>query len=470
MNTSIRILIALVLLPIAVFSQTKASRLAVAWEKFRSDPQLKYAGFSLTVVDVKSGEPVFSANGTMGLAPASTLKTVTSATAMYILGQNYRYQTALLATALPDAAGTLTGDLLISGTGDPTLGSPRYAETSESRVLANWLTAVKAAGIKRITGRIIGDDRLFGTQTVPGGWTWNDIGNYYGAGASALSWRENQFDLVFEPGSRQGDPVRSVRTEPAMPFLRLIDEVKTGPAGSGDGVVAYSSPYQSVVFLRGTHGIDLKKKIGAAVPDPAYDAAFRLKSVLDGAGIPAQTATSVALELQQGRSVPLATQQIATHQSPELSRIIYWLNQKSVNLYGELLLRTLALNQGKEPTFRNGANLIVDFWNQKLGIDKNALNIGDGSGLSPENRVTTLAMAQILAAAGKESWFAGFYESLPVNNDTRMKSGSIADVLAYAGYQPAAPGMLAFSVIVNNYNGSTAGIKQKIFTLLDAMK
>jgi D-alanyl-D-alanine carboxypeptidase/D-alanyl-D-alanine-endopeptidase (penicillin-binding protein 4) len=458
-------------LPGGLSAQTLTSRLMSAWQKFEHDPQLKYAGFSLTVVDCRTGEVLFSKNGTTGLAPASTLKTITSATAYYKLGPGYRYTTSLAWTGTLNAEGTLNGDLLIKGAGDPTLGSPRYPETTEEHVLREWVAAVKAAGIKRIDGRILGDDRLFGTESIPGGWIWSDMGNYYGAGAPSLTWRENQFDMVFEPASRPGEPVRSVKTDPAFPFLRLVNEVITGIAGSGDGVIAYSAPYQPLIYLRGTHGIDLKKRIGASVPDPALDAAFRLKEALSRQSVSSGEVSTTRLEQLAGRPVSATVHPLPDpHISPPLEQIIYWLNQKSINLYAELLLRQLALTTGKEPTFSNGVNVITDFWNSKLGIDKNALRILDGSGLSPENRVTTTAIATILSSVQSEPWFPGYYESLPINNGLHMKSGSIQNTLAYAGYLPSGSGMLAFSIIVNNYNGSTPGIRQKMFNLLGTIK
>jgi D-alanyl-D-alanine carboxypeptidase/D-alanyl-D-alanine-endopeptidase (penicillin-binding protein 4) len=99
------------------------------------------------------------------------------------------------------------------------------------------------------------------------------------------------------------------------------------------------------------------------------------------------------------------------------------------------------------------------------------MNIYDGSGLSPANRITTLAMAQVLHSIKKESWFAGFYESLPVYNDMKMKSGSISDVIAYTGYQISSNGTpLVFSFMINNYNGSSSTVRQKMFSVLNTLK
>ncbi|RZL32213.1 MAG: D-alanyl-D-alanine carboxypeptidase/D-alanyl-D-alanine-endopeptidase, partial [Pedobacter sp.] len=140
----------------------------------------------------------------------------------------------------------------------------------------------------------------------------------------------------------------------------------------------------------------------------------------------------------------------------------------SVNLYGEQLLKTIAWKTGKTPSTKSGAAAVINYWGKK-GIDKNALNILDGSGLSPGTRVTTSAMANILFQAQKENWFAPFYDSLPENNGMKLKSGSINDVSAYAGYYTDSKGNKYIAVInINNYNGS--GISKKLFKVLDALK
>lgn len=451
-------------------AQTLTQNIQTAYNNLETDPQLKYASASLTVLNAKTGEVVFSKNGNLGLASASTLKTVTSATAFHILGADFKYQTAFGYSGTI-VNGILNGNLIITGAGDPTLGSDRYADTKESVILSKWIEAIRKAGIKKINGSVIADDRLFGTQTLPIGWIWQDIGNYYGAGPSSLTWRENQFDIIFAPSTRVGEPTSIVKTNPRMPYLQLINEVKTGKPGSGDNVYAYSAPYTNIVYLRGTYGIDLHKTISASVPDPAFEAAFRLDDTLKSVGISIESSPTTMRKLSADKKPfsPLATT-LATHNSPALAQIVYWFNQKSINLYGEHLIKTIALKQGKEATTEQGVEVVKAFWNNKLGVDVNAMNMVDGSGLSPATRITTSAIAQILASVKTEQWFSNYYESLPVYNNMKMKSGSISNVLAYAGYQNSGGVPLTFSFIINNYNGSSSAIKQKMFKVLDVLK
>ncbi|MFM6976508.1 MAG: D-alanyl-D-alanine carboxypeptidase/D-alanyl-D-alanine-endopeptidase [Sphingobacteriaceae bacterium] len=458
---------------LAAGAQTRmVKKIQLAYERLAIDAQMAYASASLTVLDAETGALVFSKNGSQGLAPASTLKTVTSATAFHLLGADFAFETSLAYTGTLSPNGILNGDVVILGNGDPSLGSWRYEQTKTELILKNWLNAIKKLGIKSITGKIIGDDRVFGTQIIPDGWIWQDIGNYYGGGASALSWRENQFDVYLKPGAKVGDPVSVQRVFPAMPYLKLVNEVSTGVAGSGDKVFAYAAPYSDLIYLRGTYAIDLAKPVSPSIPDPAFDAAFRLADTLKTSGIAVQQGFTTWRRLTLDPAWTAGEYHIiSSSRSPNLNELVYWFNRKSINLYGENLLKTFALKQGKPAESGEGAQVLKAFWKQKLGIDPNSINITDGSGLSPADRITTLTMARILQSVRKEPWFNAYYESLPVYNDMKMKSGSIADVLAYAGYQTNAAGhKLVFSFIINNYNGSTSAIRQKMFKVLDELK
>ena len=460
----------LLLIAASVSAQTLQSKLQVVFGRLRADSQCRYASVSLTVLDAQTGEQVFAANQYMGLATASTLKTITTITAFNLLGKDFRYQTQFGYNGTISSDGTLTGDVIIKGAGDPTLGSWRYEETRENHVLSLMVTALQKAGIKKINGYIIGDDSIFGSQSIPDGWIWQDLGNYYGAGTSGLCWRENSFDIKLQTGSIDS-PIKLSREVPAMPYLDFKSELLNAPAGTGDEAYAYLPVDSKTMYLRGSYAIDqAKQSISGALPDPAYDAAFRLTDTLKRLGIlvsndPESTSTLKEKNLQS----PQIANNLTTILSPPLSKIIYWLNQRSINLYAEQLLKTLAWKAGREVTTANGVEILQNFWKAK-GIDINSLNITDGSGLSPADRVTTLTMATILQSAKKEGWFPDFYESLPVYNNMKMKSGSIRNVLTYAGYQTHDGRELCFSIMVNNYNGSSRTIREKMFRVLDELK
>jgi D-alanyl-D-alanine carboxypeptidase/D-alanyl-D-alanine-endopeptidase (penicillin-binding protein 4) len=451
-------------------AQTLKQDLQTAFNRLQQDTQCRYASISLTVIDAATGQTVFTANPNMGLAPASTLKTVTSITAFNLLGADFKFETQLGYTGTIDATGTLNGDIIIKGGGDPTLGSPRYPAQKEAAVLARMIAALQQAGIKQINGRVIGDDSIFDTQAIPDGWIWQDLGNYYGAGASGLCWRENIFDIHYETGT-VGSPVKITRSVPAMPYFDFKSEVTTSAAGSGDKSYAYLPVGNKSMYIRGSYATDkAKKSISVALPDPAFDAAWRLTDTLKRLGISvSREPESIITLTAKAQQAPTLGTTLTTLSSPELSKIVYWLNKESINLYAEQMLKMLAIKTGKPVSTNSGVQALQSFWKVR-GIDTRSLNIYDGSGLSPADRVTTSTMAHILQTAVSQPWFTAFYDSLPLYNNMHMKSGTIADVVAYAGYQTHAGRRLCFSAIINNYNGSTTAVRQKLFKVLDELK
>jgi len=267
------------------FAQSLQQNLQTAFGKLQADSQFMYASVSLTVLDAKTGEQVFAVNPYLGLATASTLKTITSITAFNLLGKDFQYQTKFGYNGVISANGTLNGDIIIKGAGDPTLGSSRYEETKENRILNLMVDALQKVGIKKINGRVIADDSLFGSQAIPDGWIWQDVGNYYGAGTSGLCWRENAFDIKLKTGS-VNSLIEIGREVPAMPYLNFKSELLNASVNTGDEAYAYLPVNGKTMYVRGTYAIDqTKKSISAALPDPAYDAAFRLTDTLKRLGI-----------------------------------------------------------------------------------------------------------------------------------------------------------------------------------------
>lgn len=461
----LRILI-LIFTPLQVLPQTLTQKIKLKYQNFASLPNLKNASYSLSVLNAQTGKIVFSANQNLGLAPASTLKTITSVTALQLLGTNFTFKTQVAYTG-EIVNHILNGNLIITGNGDPTLGSNRWNKTNKPNILQTILNAVEAVGIKHINGKIIANDMVWDTQSLPDGWLWQDIGNYYGAQTSALCWAENMFELNVLPGKKIKSPV-IITKNLAYPFLKIENEVLTGQAQSGDNVYGYSAPYSNTIYLRGTYDIYLKKDIGLSLPDPAFALAYDVHTYLTQNNINVSNFTTSRLLGFDFRN-PAKAVNIATILSPPLSQIIYQLNHHSINLYAEQIIRTLALQKNKKAFMPDGLNLMKGYW-QTLKIEPEALHIYDGSGLSPANRISTLAMATVLYRAHNSAWFTEFYKSLPTHNNMVMKSGLIADVLAYAGYQKKSDGDLCFSVIVNNYSGSESAMRQQLYVLLNSFK
>lgn len=467
-----RMLIACGLVLQGVSAQTPEKKLAAAINELAADPQLKYASYSFYLLNGSTGQKIWSVNENMGLAPASCLKVVTAATTLHTLGSNYQYKTRLAYEGTIDAQGVLQGHLVIKGSGDPSLGSPRYAAATETAVLQSWLAAIKKAGIKKVNGKIIGDDSIFDTQTIPDGWIWQDMGNYYGAGPAGLTWRENQFDVLLQPGVATGQPVTFTGTKPVLPYLSLVNEIRTGPKGSGDLSYAYLAPYAETGYLRGTVGMDEKNfSIAAAIPDPAYECAYRLQQALEQAGITAaQGITTTRRQLIAKQALPQKISVIATTPSPTLDKLVYWFLRKSVNLYGEHFVKTLALQSDEQVSTASGVKVIKDYCTL-LGLEPEAVNVIDGSGLSPANRITTKALATVLFKAQQQLWYNAFYEALPEANGIKMKDGYISNVRSYTGYiKPEQGPPLVFAFIVNNFSGGAGPVRQKMWKVLDTLK
>lgn len=453
-------------------------RLHEAMDRLEKDSSMRHAIVSLCVSDV-TGTVIFERNSQVGLAPASCQKLFTSVAALDLLGPGYRYTTRLGYKG-KIVEGVLQGSLYISGSGDPTLGSWRYDSTKEEAVLGRWVRAVRRRGIKGYTGSIIIDDRTWGTDAVPKGWIWEDIGNYYGAGAWGLDWHENQYDLRLQAGKAVGDTVTIVNRQDLakMDVLVWVNELTTGPAGSGDNAYVYLPPYGGVAIVRGTAPLQKEERvISGSLPHPARYAGLRLKEALSKEGVSRAgdifTGGGIRAELglEANKDIVLSPDAwIGESVSPALDSINYWFLRRSINLYGEALIRTLAREKAGVASTDSGVAVLRDFWSQH-GVDRSALHIIDGSGLSPQNRVTTDALVKVLLYARTRPWYPSFYGSLPLFNGMHMKSGSIGGARSFSGYQTGADGKeYVFSIIVNNYDGSSAEAVKKLYGVLDILK
>lgn len=451
-----------------IFAQTVTKKLAAAIAAFESDPQMKHGLVSLCVEEAETGKPVFAHHAQIGLAPASTQKIITSGAAFELLGPSYRYTTSLAYGGRIEKD-TLNGFLFIIGHGDPTLGSWRYAGTTEQLIFDKWTKAIRDQKIKKIRGNIFGfnETKKWPTATVPDGWIWQDIGNYYGAGADNLNWRENQYDLLLQPGVTEGAPVTIAGTRPVLRNIRLDCEVTTGASNSGDNAYIYLPPFSEYGVVRGTvPPADTIFEISGSFPNPSAQLCEFLKEQLRTASVTIDPAWHDVMN----DAALFQPAIFSTHQSPALDSIVFWFLRKSINLYGEALIKTIGYEKAGYGSTEKGVELVRQFWAGK-GIDQSAINIMDGSGLSPQNRVTTDALVKVLQFARKRSWYPSFYNALPEFNGMKMKSGSIGGARAYVGYHKAKDGkQYAFAIIVNNYDGSSGDIVKKLYKVLDVLK
>jgi D-alanyl-D-alanine carboxypeptidase/D-alanyl-D-alanine-endopeptidase (penicillin-binding protein 4) len=461
------------------------SSLQKAIDAFASHASFRHASVGVTVLDVASGKMLASYDADRGLSPGSTLKVVTTATALAILRPDFQYKTQLQYDGEITAKGILNGNLYLTGQGDPTLGSDRLESTLPMPELLERLRlVVQQQGIRQIDGYLVGDDSYFGSASTNPGWQWADLGNYYAAGCWGLNIHENLYYLTFRQTRRLGDIPPIQQIDPEVPNLVFVNELKNARRGRGGNAYIYGSPYTYERYVRGTIGVGNGTiTIEGSVPDPAYFAAFHFQQALQSIGI---SATS-GIITQRVRAMRGATEKarttLYTHSSPTLAKIVARANQKSVNLYCEALLRTLGKVQGEDDSYASSLDVLQQYW-QKKGLSFDGVVLKDGSGLSTNNTVTPRFMTDLLRkTAEDETIFKAFEDSLPLagqsgilqnkfkgsplENNLRAKSGTLERVRSYAGYVRNRQGkLLAFCIIVNNYEGSGSAVRKRMEQLM----
>jgi len=442
------------------FSQSLSANLDKSVKEMLSTSNALSANLSFYVSD-ENGNLVYEYNGNKGLSTASTQKIFTSAAALETLGKDYQFKTTASYSG-KISNGTLDGDFYITSNGDPTLGTWRYENYKPENFKQQLLATFKKSGIKKISGNLIIDDSYFDFQSTPGGWPWNDLGNYYGAGTFGVNWRENQFDINIKENQ-----FKSFSYD--LKDVDWINELKTD--GSYDQSLIYTAPHSGTAMINGTLPAGKVTMVSGATPNPPMQLAVEIKKLLEENGISVSGKTTTYYnEKLDGKSISKAPNQnqIFEYKSPTLDKIVYWLMRKSINLYAETLIKAMAKEKRNNPSFETGVDFLKDFWKSK-GINPMMINFADGSGLSPQNYVSAKAQVQALLYSKKQNWFDAFYEGFPTQNGIKMKSGTIKDSKSFAGYQTSKNGKnYVFSIILNNYQGGT--ISNALFKILDNLK
>jgi D-alanyl-D-alanine carboxypeptidase/D-alanyl-D-alanine-endopeptidase (penicillin-binding protein 4) len=415
------------------------------------------------------------------MIPASTMKLVTSATALEILGPEYRFQTELQHTGTLSGDGTLEGDVVIKGGGDPTLGASHIAAT-----FSQWKTALTEAGITAINGRIVGDASIFGTQLRADSWQWNDLGNYYAAGACGLTFHQNLFYANFRL-TNPGAPAPLAGTDPKLPHVQFVNEMRTGPAGSGDEGYVYGSPYGKLLYLRGTVPAGgASYTIKGSLPDPAFFCARAFTKHLNEHGIPVTGEPStLRLMTINGDSPAEERHQLLVQNSDPLASLLVLTNHKSNNLRAECIHRAIGLKARGKGSTAEAAAATEAFWKTK-GIDMTGFVMADGCGLSRADTITARQMALLLYHAAQSEIFDPFYASIPIAGQSgtlrsigrgtasegriQAKSGTLDRIKCYAGYANAKSGKrYAFALFINHHDCTESQVKAKIVRVWNAL-
>lgn len=373
------------------------------------------------------------------LIPASSLKIVTTAAALHLLGPEMRFETHLEYTGKIDEEGVLHGDIVIRGGGDPCLGSERVLSSlGWKKQLEAWTQAILQCGIRKIKGRVIGDSSKWEKAMAVPSWQWEDLGNAYGAGASALSFHENSYTAYFQPGKKLDDPATLLSIEPPIFNMTLQNEVITGPESSGDKVWIYGSEYSNFPAARGTVPLGINAfPIRGAIPNPPAVCANLLTQHLVQKKICVENQVLDLSSLKQTR--------IHTTFSPPVKEIVYWTNQKSINLYAEHLLKKMGEVVYGEGSTASGVRAVQGFLKEQ-GLDVKGFYMADGSGLSRKNRISAKQLTSLLCKMKESPLFPLFLRSLPQKEGGGLaKTGSMFQVRALAGFHQD----MAFAVLVN---------------------
>ena len=454
---------------VSLSAQTLKSRLSGQTQRLLEDVQMKSASLSFYVADAASGDLIYEYSGHRGLAPASSQKIFTAIAAFDQLGKDFRFKTVLGYKGQIES-GVLKGTLILKGFGDPTLGSWRYPGYKPEDFKNKLIGSLKAAGIRAVDGDILIDETAFGFNPTPGGWPWNDMGNYYGAGDWGVNWMENQVNISYR-GSSPGGSVKITKVDPELAGATLLNKMTTGPKGSADLSRIFTAPYSPVAWIDGRVPAATNRMATGSMPDPPLQLGTEIQRWLkdNQIYITGTVKTGGALEIK-GEPVPAMTKEIDTYGSPVLSSIVYHFLRKSVNLYGEAFAKAIGYQNKNDGSTDGGVAEIRKFWKGQ-GIGENELQMMDGSGLSPQNYVSAYAEVKALLYARGQGWFSDFYEALPTYNNTKMKSGTIHACKAYAGYQKSADGhTYVFSIIINNYYGSQYSLLPKMYRVLNVLK
>lgn len=435
-------------------------------------PCMQGCSFSLSVKEVDTGAVLYAYEADRQLTPASVMKTITTATALELLGPDYRFPTTLAYDGNL-INGTLEGNLYIQGSGDPTLGSAHFAPDKntytpdQNTFLPEWIAALQKTGIREIRGAVIADESIFDTEGVSMKWVREDVGSYYGAGSYGLCVFDNFYRLYLRTAGAGSRP-QIQRTEPELPELHFYNYLKAKHV-SVDSSYIVGAPFASDRYLYGLVPVNRTAYIlKGDIPDPALFLARYVSRRLEQKGIRVEDKpTCYRLLEEEGKWQLQERKQICTTYSPSLEEIVKVTNHVSHNLFADALIKTIGLSSGRPSSFGQGIRTVHAYWEEK-GLDTSSLWMYDGSGLAVTDKVSARFMTDILAymatrsevseafirslpQAGVEGSVRNFLKGSRLQGKVRLKSGSMSRVKGYAGYIDHNGKRYAIALFVNNY-------------------
>lgn len=434
------------------------------------------ARWSVLVVSLDRGDTLFALDPDSSRSPASNMKLLTSTAALRAMGPDYRYRTYLVSQGSV-RGGTLEGDLVLYGTGDPGISDRFYR--SKTTVLEELADQLAEAGITEVSGDLVGDRSFFQGPLRPEGWEPEDLNDHFAAAVSALSFNENVLSVRVEAASVEGrQPI--VHTLPDHAGLEVVNDAVT-VEGPGRLFISRDNATDPV-HLEGRiqrGGRDVWREL--TVPDPAAFTVSVFRSVLEARGIVVRGQDRVG---DSDRTSPVGglaltapsvagrprTRVLATHLSPPLRDYLVVVNKKSHNLFTEMIFRTMGRMHDGSGSPPASAEAVAEALTG-LGVDTAGVVQLDGSGLSAANRVRASTFVSLfrsiadneigtelwetLPEAGNRRELARMYRT-PAAGNLRAKTGTIDGVSALSGVVQSQDGeRLAFSIIVNGTPSTT---------------
>jgi serine-type D-Ala-D-Ala carboxypeptidase/endopeptidase (penicillin-binding protein 4) len=472
-----------------------------------SQPRYAAAVWGVKVVSLDTGVTVFEHNAGKYFSPASNAKLYSAALALARLGGDYRIKTSIYSTAPPAASGTIKGDLIVYGRGDPTMAA-RLAGGDYFKPFEPLALAIANAGVRRVEGDLVGDESFFKGPPFGSGWEWDDLQWYYGAEVSALTGNDNAVDLFVKPADRAGLPCR-ITTGPQTSLVTIMNRTETVAKGSESRITVYRPVGENIIYVSGRLAIGDRDYSGSvAVHDPARLFVTLLKQALAERGITV-TGRVRTIDWKYREVTPLDLTkfvEVGAVESLPIKDIVRETLKPSQNLYAQLLLLQVGAQtqqgsgaggqglasgvQGNtqrnarttspeaipgprppvpdpQQTTEEAAIEEMNKFLSEAGINKGDVVLEEGSGLSRKDLITPAATVELLKFMSRHRWGDAFRDSLPIAGvdgtlerrmktttaagNLRAKTGTLRYVYTLSGYVTTASGeRLAFSILLNN--------------------
>lgn len=438
-----------------------ATELARKIDEAIEGSEFRAARWGVYVLSLRDGRVVYSRDAERPFTPASNMKVYTTAVALDALGADYRWRTSVYAEREPDARGVIEGDLILYGRGAPDLSS--RAERDVPDHLAKLADDIYRRGVRRVRGRLVGDESHLRGEALGDGWLWNDIQWYFGAEVSALTINGNEATLTITPG--KPDEAATARVESDdEDYFHLTNDATTSARGSSLTIGVTRGLSDNNLRVWGDFPATSRSySVRVSVHKPALWAArlFRRELQSRGITIEGETVTRDARVVAQERFDPERAVELAFVQSKSLGEIARATNKYSINLSAELILRTLGRERREAAPDPDPVRMrirgddeagtsFIRLWLEQKGIGTSGLSLHDGSGLSRLNLVTPEVTARLHAAAAQSPAARSFRDSLPVAG----RDGTLAGRLAMTG------GRIQAKTGTLSYNNSLSGYVQ----------